>query len=78
MSYENPQTVDPAVLEDYEGETPEEALARDLSHGVDGSPARRLQGQKAAEAIAPEQDKLDEGDLEDYDQEELARQNAEA
>lgn len=76
MTYANPQTVDPAVLEDYEGETPEEVLARDLAAGVDSSPARNQVGQKAAESVAPDQDKLDEGDMEDYDQEELARQNA--
>lgn len=71
MTYENPQTVDPAVLDEAE-ETPEIRLARDLAAGQESSPAIRQVGQQAADSVAPDEDKLDEGDLDDYDQEQLA------
>lgn len=71
MTYENPQTVDPAVLDEAE-ETPEIRLARDLAAGQEASPSIKQVGQQAADQVAPDEDKLDEGDLEDYDQEQLA------
>lgn len=71
MTYENPQMVDPAVLDEAE-ETPEIRLARDLAAGQEASPSIKQVGQQAADSVAPDEDKLDEGDLADYDQEQLA------
>lgn len=56
---------------------PETQLAAQLSHSANGSEHFAEQGRIAADAVAPDEEKLDEGDLGDYDQEELARQLAE-
>lgn len=68
--YENPQ--DTQVILDEHEDSPQERLARDLAAGVEASPGPKQTGQEAADAVAPDQEKLDEGDLEDYDQETLA------
>lgn len=53
-------------------ETPAERVARDLAYAQEGSPHLNARGATVAEAIDPEQDKLDEGDLSEYDQEQIA------
>ena len=79
MTYHNPQTTDPNILDEAE-ETPQIRLARDLATGVEASPAMNQVGRQAAEQVAPDEDDLperlhlDEGDLSDYDQEKLAEE----
>lgn len=64
---------DEVGVEQFGEEDAEQRLARDLAYGQEASPPLKLRGQMAADKVQPDQDKLDEGDLEDYDQEELAR-----